>query len=210
MKLYTFPSAPSPQRVHIFMQEKGIAIDSEIVDLMKGAQLADAYKAINPQCTVPALVLDDGTVISEVVAICRYLEAAYPDTPLMGSSAKEQALVCEWDHRVEMECISGIAEALRNKGDAFKNRALPGTLDLEQIPELVPRGLKRIAAFFEVLDAQLANHPYVAGDNFSMADITAFVAVNFAGWVKVKVPAELKHLNRWRAEIAERPGAKIN
>ncbi|MBT8151992.1 MAG: glutathione S-transferase N-terminal domain-containing protein, partial [Gammaproteobacteria bacterium] len=130
MKLYTFPPAPSPQRVHIFIQEKGIEIDTEFVDMMKAEQLAAEYKAINPRATVPALVLDDGTVIAEVVAICRYLEVTYPDTPLLGSSAREQALVCEWDHRLEMECMSAIAEALRNKGEAFKHRALPGALDL--------------------------------------------------------------------------------
>lgn len=209
MKLYTFPSAPSPQRVHIFMQEKGIDIDTKFVDMMKAEQLSDGYKAVNPNATVPALVLDDGTVISEVVAICRYLEAKFPDKPLMGIDAKEQALVCEWDHRIESECMSGIAEALRNKGDAFKNRALPGTLDLEQIPELVPRGRKRIAAFFEVLDAQLANNQYIAGESFSMADITAFVAVNFAGWVKMKVPEELEHLHRWHSEIAGRPSVAV-
>ncbi len=208
MKLYTFPPAPSPQRVHMFLKEKGIEIPFEQVDMMKQEQLSDTYKSVNPRGTLPALVLDDGTVISEVVAICRYLDATYAENPLHGADPTQQALVTEWDHRIEMECMMGIAEALRNKGDAFKNRALPGPLDIEQIGELVPRGLKRIAAFFEVLDEQLATHQFVAGNSFSVADITAFVAVNFASWVKMSVPDELTHLKRWHAEVGKRPSTQ--
>jgi len=205
MKLYTFPSAPSPQRVHLLLKEKGVEIPCEFVDMKNVAHLSDEYKAINARCTVPALVLDDGTVISEVVAICHYLEALYPDVPMFGHDPKEKALISEWDHRVELECLLGIADALRNRGDAFKGRALPGALDFEQIPELVPRGIARIKGFFEILDTQLANNRFVAGDTFSMADITAFVAVGFSRWVKVEVPAELSNVHRWHQEVAKRP-----
>lgn len=205
MKLYTFPTAPSPQRVHLFLQEKGIEIPFEMVDMRAKAQLSDEYKAVNARGTVPALVLDDDTVISEVVAICAYLEAAYPDKPLLGSSPKQRALICEWDHRVEMECLMAIADALRNSSEAFKDRALPGALDLAQIPELVTRGVIRLKAFLQVLDTQLSNNQFVAGDEFSVADITAFVSVSFARWIKVEIPEELAHLQRWRKEIAERP-----
>lgn len=205
MKLYTFPSAPSPRRVHLFLQDKGIEMPFETVDMRANAQLSDAYKTINPRGTVPALFLDDGTVISEVVAICHYLEACYPDSPLLGRDAKERALICEWDHRVEMECLMAVADALRNGSDAFKDRALPGALNLEQIPELVTRGVIRLKAFFQLLDVQLSQHQFVAGDAFSMADITAFVSVGFARWIKVEIPEELHHLQRWRKQIAERP-----
>lgn len=208
MKLYTFPTAPSPQRVHLFLKEKAIEMPFEFIDMMKQEQLSDSFKTINARATVPALVLDDGTVISEVVAICRYLEAAFPDNPLYGETPKEQALVSEWDHRIEMECMMGIAEALRNRGDAFKNRALPGVLDVEQIADLVPRGIMRIKAFFRILDEQLSGHAFIAGERFSVADITAFVAVNFAAWVKVSVPEELTHLKRWHGETAARPSMK--
>jgi len=208
MILYTFPPAPSPQRVHIFLKEKGIDIPFEQVDMMKQEQLSASFKSINPRGTVPALVLDDGTVVSEVVAICRYLDAVFPEKSLHGSDPRQQALVAEWDHRIEMECMMGIAEALRNKGDAFKNRALPGPLDIEQIADLVPRGLKRIGAFFEVLNEQLADNQFVTGDDFSVADITAFVAINFAQWVKMSVPDELTHLKRWHAEVGKRPSTQ--
>lgn len=205
MKLYTFPSAPSPMRVHIFMQEKGIDIATEVVDMKVGAHLSEAYKAINPKTTVPALVLNDGTVISEVVAICRYLEASHPDKPLMGVTAKQQGLICEWDHRVESEGLMAIAEALRNQGEAFKHRALPGALDVEQIPSLVPRGHQRILAFMKVLNEQLENHAFVAGDDFSVADITAWVTLQFSRWIKEPVPEAFDNLHRWLSEMAKRP-----
>ena len=205
MKLYTFPTAPSPQRVHLFLQEKGIEIPFERVDMRANAHLGEEYKAINPRGTVPALVFDDGTVISEVVAICVYLEAAYPDKPLLGSNPKQRALISEWDHRVEAEGLMAIAEAMRNSSKAFKDRALPGPLDLEQIPELAARGVIRLKAFMQVLDTQLSHNSFVAGDEFSVADITAFVSVGFARWIKVEIPEELVHLHRWRNAIAERP-----
>lgn len=205
MKLYSYPPAPSPQRVHIFMKEKGIDIPVEIIDMMSAEQLSDDYKAINPRGTLPALVLDDGTVISEVVAICRYLETTYPDKPLLGADAKEQALITEWDHRIEMEGLTAIAESFRNRGRTFKNRAFPGALDVEQIPELIARGVMRAEAFFKILDEQLSNNLYVAGNRFSAADITAFVTIQFAGWIKLEVPAELSHLERWLADMSKRP-----
>ncbi|MCP3908143.1 MAG: glutathione S-transferase [Oceanicoccus sp.] len=209
MMLYTFSLAPSPQRVEIFMKEKGINIPSETVDMMKQEQLSDNYKEINPRGTLPALVLDDGTVISEVVTICRYLEISNPDTPLLlGEDAKQQALIGEWDHRLESEFLLPIADALRNQGDGFKGRALPGVLDIEQIPQLVTRSIKRIKAFLEILDKQLSDNKFVAGDTFSMADITAYVGISFAVWVQISVPEELKNINRWFDEISKRNSLK--
>lgn len=209
MILYTYSKAPSPQRVEYFMREKGIALNTQQVNMMKGEHLSADYKQKNPRATLPALILDDGTVISEVVAICRYLEVTYENTPaLLGIDAQQQAVICEWDHRIEFELLSAVADALRNTHTVYKNRALPGALDLEQIPELVPRGLKRIKAFFEILDKQLSVHPFVAGDHFSFADITAFVGINFSAWVKVTVPEELTHLHRWLTDMSERPSLK--
>lgn len=204
MKLYTFPMAPSPQRVHVFMKEKGIEIPCEVIDMMKAEQLGDAYRAINPRCTLPALVLEEGTVISEVVAICHYLEKAYPEVPLYGIDAKQMGVITEWEHRAEVELGSAIADALRNKGEAFKHRALPGALDIEQIPALVDRGHKRISAFFEVLDKQLENNQYIAGEAFSAADIAVTIFVNFAAWVKATVPETLVNLTAYMERQAGR------
>lgn len=203
MKLYSFPPAPSPQRVALFMKAKGIELPIEFVDMQTQAHLSESFKKINPRMTLPTLVLEDGTVISEVVAICRYLEASFPDSPsLLGEEPKEQALICEWDHRIESELLFAIADTLRNRGQAFKDRALPGALNLKQVPELVPRGLKRIEAFFAILDEQLASNEYIAGEKFSVADITAIVAIKFSAWVKVEVSEQYMHLHRWLKQIS--------
>jgi glutathione S-transferase len=208
MKLYTYPPAPSPQRVALFMKVKNIELPIELVDMKTQAHMSESFKKVNPRMTLPTLVLEDGTVISEVVAICRYLEAYFPDysPSLLGEEAKEQALICEWDHRIETELLLAIADALRNRGQGFKDRALPGALNLTQIPELVPRGLKRIEAFFAILDQQLSSNEHIAGQKFSVADITAFVAIKFSAWVKVEVSEQYVHLHRWFKQVSARLG----
>lgn len=208
MRFYDFALAPSPRRVRIFMAEKGITLPTTQVNLRGAEQLSDAYRAINPQCVVPFLELDDGTGIGEVVAICRYLEEAYPEKPLLGRDPKSKALIAMWDHRVENEGLGAIAEAFRNSASAFKGRALTGPHSFEQITELVARGKNRIALFFRDLDQRLGKSEHIAGAEFSVADITALVAVDFAGWLKITVPPELTHLTRWYAQVAARPSAK--
>ena len=134
MKLYTYDPAPNPRRLTLFMQYKGIELDTQQVDLGTAEQLGDEYRKINPECSVPALVLDDGTVLTEVIGICAYLEALYPDKPLLGSTAKEKAQIISWDHRLFANVFSAIASILRNRSKAMVNRALPGPLDVPQIP----------------------------------------------------------------------------
>ena len=114
MKLYTFDPAPNPKRLALFMQYKGIEIETQQIDMMAGEQLGDDFRKINPECTVPALMLDDGTVLTEVVGICAYLEELYPDKPLMGSTALEKALVISWDHKLFLGVMMAIASMLRN------------------------------------------------------------------------------------------------
>lgn len=208
MKLYDFPPAPSPQRVRMFLNEKGLSPPVTQVDMAANEQLGEAYQSINPRGTVPALVLDDGTVLSEVVAIYRYLEAIQSEPPLLGSSPAEQALITEWDHRVEMELMIAIADTLRNGSKSFAHRALPGRLDVEQVPELVERGKLRIMAFLDILDQQLASNDYIAGDSFSAADITAYIAVGFCSWVKISIPESLANLSAWYEKISDRDSAK--
>ena len=198
MKLYTFDAAPNAKRVTLFMQYKGIEIDTTQIDMMAQAQLGDDFKKINPECTVPALVLDDGTVLSEVVGICVYLETLYPERPLMGSTALEKALVASWDHKLFMGLISATAGILRNTSKGFVNRGLPGPLDLPQIPELAERGRLQIPQFLAELDAHLASNPWLAGDNFSLADIDLMATIDFMAWVKQSVPDECVHLKNWR------------
>jgi len=197
MKLYTYDPAPNPRRLALFMQYKGIEIETHQIDMMAAEQLGDDYRKINPDCTVPALVLDDGTVLTEVIGICAYLEELHPEKPLLGTTALEKALVISWDHKLFLGVMMSIASMLRNRGDGFRDRALPGALDVPQIPELVERGALQLQDVIPKLDAQLANNAWIAGDNFSFADIDLLVAVDFMAWVKQSVPDECTHLKAW-------------
>ena len=207
MKLFDCAPAPSPRRVRIFIAEKGVEIPVEQVDLTAGEQFAEAFRARNPWCTVPVLETDDGTSISEVNAICEYLEEKFPEPPLIGHTAEQRAATRMWNARVEQQGLAAVAESFRNKAKGFRNRAVTGALDVEQIPELVPRGRRRMEHFFTELEARLAQSRYIAGDAYSMADITGLVAVEFAGWIKLPLPADATALQRWYKEVAGRPSA---
>jgi glutathione S-transferase len=207
MKFYDCASAPSPRRARIFMAEKGFEIETVEVDLMNGEHLGDAFKAINPACTVPVLVLDDGTAITENQGIARYLEEIEPVPPLLGRSPKEKALVAMWNARIEFDGLFAVAEAFRNSAKGFVNRGLTGPIDYAQIPALAERGRARVGHFFAMLDDQLAGREFVVGDAFTMADITALVTADFAERVKLPIPVAHRHLGRWLARLRSRPSA---
>ena len=207
MKFYDCQTAPSPRRVRIFLAEKGVELDTEQVDLGAGEQFSEAYQKINPDCVVPSLVLDDGTCLSEAIAICQYLEELHPEPPLFGASPEERARVSMWYAKIEQQGLWAVADALRNYAKSFRGKAVSGPDGYEQIPELAVRGRHRAEQFFRRLDEQLADHRFVAGDHFSVADITALVFVDFGKWVKLAVPEDAKNLRRWYAEVSARPSA---
>ena len=205
MKFYDCSTAPSPRRVRIFMAEKGIEVPTVQVDLRNGEQLSEAFRRINPRCTVPVLELDDGTRLTDTLAICHYLESEFPEPNLMGSDAREQALVMNWHEQVMTEGFLAGAEALRNFSKGFANRAVTGPKDFGQIPQLAERGRERLAEFMAVLDGRLAESAHVALDRLTMADIGAYVCVDFAGWIKLPVLEHWPHIRRWHEELSARP-----
>jgi glutathione S-transferase len=206
MKLYDYPSAPSPRKVRFFVAEKGLAIPTVEIDLRSQAQQAPEFLAKNPGGTVPVLELDDGTCLTETLAICHYLEGVHPEPNLMGADPKEEALVLMWHDIVTLEGYLGLQEALRNGHPAFKGRALGGPKSYEQIPALAERGKQRSEAFFDRLDAHFRAHRYIAADRFTYADIVGYVTVEFAPRALRSDPAEGRAaLKRWRDEIAARP-----
>ena len=207
MRFYDCSTAPSPRRVRIFMAEKGLDVPVVQVDLRNGEHLTEAFRKLNPWCTVPVLELDDGTAVSEAVAVCRYLEDAYPEPPLMGTDARDRAVVAMWNHRFEIDGFLAVTEAFRNAAKGLAGRALTGPDDVEQIPELAQRGRRRVERFFAALDAQLARCPFVAGERYTIADITAQVAVDYAAWIKMGLPPELRHATDWRERVGRRPSA---
>ncbi|MDC8786831.1 glutathione S-transferase family protein [Roseateles koreensis] len=207
--LYDCATAPSPRRARILLAEKQVQHDTVQIDLRSGEQMGEAYRQINPQCTVPALRTEDGALLTDNAAIATYLEARYPAPPLMGTTPLEKAEIASWQWRIEFEGLMAIAEALRNSAPAMANRALPGPTDYPQIPALAARGQQRVQHFFDTLNAHLAGRSYIAGGRFSIADITAVVTVDFARVIKLKPDASHPHLLRWRAAMAERPAMAL-
>ena len=207
MKLYANPTAPSPKRVRMFLVEKGVSYDEILVDTIKGKHLEPEFLSINPWATIPVLELDDGTHISEAIACCRYLEEAYPEPPLMGRSPKEKAIISMWEHRMEWDGFLAVAEMLRNTIDRMKGRGLTGTTDFDQIPALAERGKKRITVFHNMLETRCAESEFIAGDLYSVADITAFVSLEFGAVAGLEPPENHSNLARWRTQIKVRASA---
>jgi glutathione S-transferase len=204
LTLYDCATAPSPRRARILLAEKGLPHETVQIDLRSGEQLSDSFRRVNPHCTVPALRTEEGAVLTDNAAIAAYLEARFPEPPLLGRAALDKAEIASWQARVEFEGLMAVAEALRNSSPGMVNRALPGPVDYAQIPELAQRGLARLRQFFADLDTHLAGRDFVAADQFSIADITAVVAVDFARVVKLKPGDAHPNLLRWRDAMQAR------
>ena len=207
--LYDCATAPSPRRARILLAEKGVAHETVQVDLKTGEQMGEAYRRINPHCTVPALRTDDGLLLTDNAAIAAWVDARFPQPPLLGITPAEKADVASWNWRVEFDGLLAIAEALRNGSPSMANRALPGPVDHAQIPALAERGRARAQLFFATLNEHLADRAFIATDRFSVADITAVVAVDFARVIKLRVDDQVPELQRWRAGMALRPAMAL-
>ena len=205
MRLFDFERAPNPRRVRIFLAEKNIDIPKVPVDLFGLEQLSPEFLAINPGGTVPVLETDDGTYIAESIAICRYLESLYPEPPLFGADARSGALILMWNGICESEGFSAIAEILRNLSPGFRHRVFPGPIDIEQIPALVERGRLRARQFFDRVESQLSTYKHLAGDDYSVADITLLTLVDFARWVDLDATIDRPALAAWYRKISTRP-----
>jgi len=208
MKLYQSAGSPNSRRVRIFLAEKGISIPLVSVDLGQAEQHSEAYRAINPRRVVPTLVLDDGTSIGEVPVILQYIEAVNAETPLLGRTPKEKALIAMWERRAEQEGFASVMEGIRNTAAGLKGRAIAGPHDYDQIPALIERSKQRVNNFFADMDARLKEVRYIAGDAFSVADITALTTVDFAAKaIDMPIPGGFKSLQRWYGEVSSRPSA---
>ena len=207
LKLYHAATSPNSRRVRIFLAEKGLTVLQVAVDLGKGEQNSEAYRAINPRRVVPTLLLEDGTAIGEVPAIMRYLDEAFPEKPLLGTTPKEKGLIVMWERRAELEGFAAVMEGVRNKIPGLRGRAIAGPHDYQQIPALVDRSALRVKNFFADLNERLGQVPFVAGERYSAADITALVTVDFAKALELSVPADHAALKRWYETVSSRPSA---
>ncbi len=208
MILYDCATAPNPRRARMMLAEKGLSPEVRQVDLRSDEHRLPAFLAVNPRGTVPVLITEDGTALTENHGIAAYLEARFPEPPLLGRTPDETGLVWMWTAIAEQQGGAPIGEALRNGNPAMKDRALPGTTDYAQIPELAERGRARTARFFELLEDRLQASPWLAGEAFSLADLTAFVFVDFARVIRMRPEDRHAATQAWMARIAERPSAR--
>ncbi|GIK80665.1 MAG: glutathione S-transferase [Alphaproteobacteria bacterium] len=200
MRLFDSGRAPNPRRVRIFLAEKGLEVPTEQVDITTLQHKTPEFTALNPLQRVPVLELDDGTVISESVAICRYFEGLRPEPPLFGRGAKEEALVEMWNRRLEHNLLATVAAVFRHLHPAMK--------ELEaQVPEWGEANKPRVIEFLAFLDRALRDSLFVCGAHYTIADITGLVAIDFMKPARLAVPEEFVHLRRWHAQVAARPSA---
>ncbi len=206
MKLYDMKMAPNPRRVRIFMAEKGISDVEKIeINIAEGENLQADYLAINPRGLLPTLELDDGTRIDETVAICRYLEELYPEPVLMGNTPLEKAQIESMQRHIEFDGLAPLADVFRSAVPFFAERAIPGQPAVyPSIPELTERSRNRFLDFLDNFDALMADQAYVAGDNFSIADITALCTIDFARAVKIRLDPAHANARRWHEEVSGR------
>lgn len=203
MKLYDGGRAPNPRRVTLFLAEKGIAIETVPVDMGRLEHRSAAMTRLNPLQRLPVLELDDGTIITETVAICRYVEELYPEPALFGTGALERALVEMWQRRVELGFFAAVAAAFRHLHPAMKDWEQP------QVPEWGEANKPKALAFLELLDSELSDRPFIAGERFSIADITAHVTIGFMKPARIAMPEGLRNVERWYEAVGQRPAFRV-
>ncbi len=202
MHLYTFDTAPNPKRLSYFLKFKELSISTTQINLVEKENLQESYLAVNPLGTVPALVLEDGTLLTEVIGICCYLESLNPKKCLLGKTPTEKAEILNWDHYIFVNFLLPTAEIFRNSHPAFKNRALPGPRPVAQILELIDRGENKLSETWEFIEARLERKKFVASDNFSFADIDLLVCIDFLLWaLKRPTPEGLPALQLWLKRV---------
>jgi glutathione S-transferase len=203
MKIYYDAArAPNPRRVKIFLAEKGITVPVETVDMGAMAHKGEAFKSVNPMQRLPALELDDGTVLTESIAICRYFESLHPQPPLFGRDPKEQALVEMWQRRVEFHFLTAVSNVFRHSHPAM------AALETPQVPAFGEANKPKAMEFLEFMNGELGKRQFVAGKDYTVADITFLVSVDFMKPVKLPIPDSLTHVKRWHAEVSARPSSK--
>lgn len=201
MKLFDGGRAPNPRRVRVFLAEKGIEVPLVPIDMGALEHKKQAVSSRNPLQRLPVIELDDGTIITESVAICRYFEELYPEPPLFGQGALGKARVEMWQRRMELNLLSCVAQAFRHTHPAMKEWEIP------QIPEWGEANKPKAVEFLKLLDDELAGREFAAGDAYSIADITGLIAIDFMKPARIRVPEECTNVLRWHAAISSRPSA---
>ncbi|MEM7210395.1 MAG: glutathione S-transferase family protein [Pseudomonadota bacterium] len=210
MKLYDFPPAANAQRVRVFLAEKGLSIDSVEVNVREDKQLAEPFTTMNPFHCVPFLELEDGTVIAESLAICRYLEELHPEPSLFGTTPAERGVIEMWTRRFELDGFLPMLHAVRNHVPMFAGKVVPGDRsDLPQLPAMVERGKEMFAIFMNRIEPHFADNRFAAGEAFSIADLTGFFTVRMTKAVGMEIAEDYPNVSRWFAEVSARPAFQL-
>ena len=204
MLLYTTARAPNPRRVEIFLREKGLVVPAKHVDIGRLEHRSESYTKVNPVQQMPSLEMDDGTVLTESIAICRYFEELYPDPVLFGQGARERAEIEMWQRRLEMGLLMTVASVFRH------SHPFMAKVEVPQVPAWAAANRPKVEAFLHLFNEALANRPFVAGHAFSVADITGIVAVEFMRPARITLDPALTHVHRWFGEMAKRPSVIEN
>ncbi|HDZ72372.1 MAG TPA: glutathione S-transferase [Aurantimonas coralicida] len=202
MKLFDGGRAPNPRRVRVYLAEKGIEIPVEPVDMGELGHKSDEITSRNPLQRLPVLELDDGTCLTESIAICRYFEEEHPEPPLFGTGALGTAKVEMWNRRLELGLLQPVAAAFRHTHPAM------ATWEVPQVAEWGEANRPKALEFLKLFDAHLADNRFAAGDAYSLADITGLIAMDFMKPAKITPPEDLENVRRWYAEVSARPSAK--
>ena len=210
MKLYDFELATNAQRVRVFLAEKGLEVPTEQLNVRDDDQFVEPFTSMNPFHCVPFLELDDGTVIAESMSICRYLEELHPEPPLFGRTAEERAVIDMWLRRFELDAFIPMLHAVRNHVPMFAGRVVPGTrTDLPQLPVMVTRGKEMMEVFLARVEPHMAQNEFIAGPDFTIADITGFFTVRMTNALEMDLTTSYPAVTAWFAKVSQRPAFRL-
>ena len=210
MKLYDFELAPNAQRVRVFLAEKELEVPTEQLNVRDDDQFVEPFTSMNPFHCVPFLELDDGKVIAESMSICRYLEELHPEPPLFGRTAEERAVIDMWLRRFELDAFIPMLHAVRNHVPMFAGRVVPGTrTDLPQLPVMVTRGKEMMEVFLARVEPHMAQNEFIAGPDFTIADITGFFTVRMTNALEMDLTTSYPAVTAWFAKVSQRPAFQL-
>ena len=211
MKLYNFTPAANALRVEMFLSEKNIKLETVQVNVREDEIFKEPYNTMNPFNCVPFLELDDGTVISETISICRYLESIYPTPSLFGKNSKDEAIIDMWNRRIELDGFLPLLHSVRNKTSFFAGKVVPGTRNkMKQSPEVVVRGIEMFKILLNRIDPHLEHNQFISGERFSIADITGHFMLHLSNILKIDLKKEYANVFRWQMELEKRTSNPIN
>ena len=211
MKLYNFTPAANALRVEMFLNEKNIKLETVQVNVREDEIFKEPYNTMNPFNCVPFLELDDGTVISETISICRYLESIYPTPSLFGKNSKDEAIIDMWNRRIELDGFLPLLHSVRNKTSFFAGKVVPGTRNnMKQSPELVVRGIEMFKILLNRINPHLEQNQFISGERFSIADITGHFMLHLSNILKIDLKKEYANVFRWQMELEKRTSNPIN